>query len=277
MYVYLTTLSVARVALRVFVGWLTTCEFYYVDMRDKEVATACFEALSRHALERAVENEANLRTIFVPADKASVISSIIIIIIKLKIIIIVIISFTQGIYTYIPETNYVPREYSVAAILLLLFMVLISLVAVLNLLYFYISTYRSMCAVPNMAVFCSSLTSCFPSMLLTYFLNEFEIVPVAPIITGITFVFTFHMRVLLLLLLLLLLTAIALSSGSNGYFICIQNMKLITNKLKSVLILPFYHFTIIPFYHFTILPFYHFTVLFHCFNLKQEVSHFMMG
>jgi len=32
-----------------------------------------------------------------------------------------IISFMMGIYTYIPETNYVPREYSVAAILLLLF------------------------------------------------------------------------------------------------------------------------------------------------------------
>ena len=56
-------------------------------------------------------------------------------------------------YTYIPETNYVPREYSVAAILLLLFMVLVSLVSVLNLLYFYISTFRSMCAVPNMVVF----------------------------------------------------------------------------------------------------------------------------
>jgi len=42
----------------------------------------------------------------------------------------------QDIYTYIPETNYVPREYNVAAILLLLFMVLISLVSVLNLLYF---------------------------------------------------------------------------------------------------------------------------------------------
>ena len=61
------------------------------------------------------------------------------------IIIIIIISFMQGIYTYIPETNYVPREYSVAAILLFLFMVLISLLAVLNLLYFYISTFRSMC------------------------------------------------------------------------------------------------------------------------------------
>jgi len=34
------------------------------------------------------------------------------------IIIIIIISFTQGIYTYIPETNNVTREYSVAAILL---------------------------------------------------------------------------------------------------------------------------------------------------------------
>jgi hypothetical protein len=48
--------------------------------------------------------------------------------------------------------------------------------------------------------------------LLTYFLNDFEMVPVAPIITGITLVFTFHMRcisiskffILLLLLLLLL-------------------------------------------------------------------------
>jgi len=48
----------------------------------------------------------------------------------------------QGIYTYIPETNYVPREYSVAAILLLLFMVLISLVSVLNLLYRVRINYR---------------------------------------------------------------------------------------------------------------------------------------
>ena len=39
----------------------------------------------------------------------------------------------QGIYNYISETNYVPREYNVAAILLLLFMAFISLVSVLNL------------------------------------------------------------------------------------------------------------------------------------------------
>ena len=69
-----------------------------------------------------------------------------------------------------PETNYVPREYSVAAVLLLLYMVLILLVSVLNPLYFYISTFRSVCAVPSTAVFWSSLTSCFPGMLLTYFL-----------------------------------------------------------------------------------------------------------
>ena len=137
----------------------------------------------------------------------------------------------QGIYSYISETIYVPKEYSVAAILLLQFMVLISLVSVLNLLYFYINTVRSMCAVPNMAVFCSSLTSCFPGMLLTYFLNDFEIVPFAPVITGITFVFTFHMSCisivrslyfrifsasfLITFLLLVLLLVLVLLTGSD--------------------------------------------------------------
>jgi len=104
------------------------------------------------------------------------------------IIIIIIISFMQGIYTYIPEKKPVHREYRVSAVLS------ISLVPALALLYFYVSTFRSMCAVPNMAVFCISFTSWFPGMLLRYFLNDFEMVPVAPIITGITHVFTFHMR-----------------------------------------------------------------------------------
>jgi hypothetical protein len=54
----------------------------------------------------------------------------------------------------------------------------------LALMYFYISSFRSVCAVPNMAVFCSSLTSWFPGMVFTYFLNDFEMAPVAPIITG---------------------------------------------------------------------------------------------
>jgi hypothetical protein len=49
------------------------------------------------------------------------------------IIIITTISFMQGIYTYIPETNNVPKENNVAAILSLLFMVPISLVPVLTL------------------------------------------------------------------------------------------------------------------------------------------------
>ena len=44
----------------------------------------------------------------------------------------------QGMYTYIPEANHVPREYSVSAILSLLFMVSISLVPAFALLYFYV-------------------------------------------------------------------------------------------------------------------------------------------
>jgi chromate transport protein ChrA len=50
------------------------------------------------------------------------------------IIIIIITAFMQGIYTYIPKKNSVPREYIVAAILLLLFMVPISIVPALLLL-----------------------------------------------------------------------------------------------------------------------------------------------
>ena len=42
--------------------------------------------------------------------------------------------------------------------------------------------------------FCISLISRFPCVLLRYFLSDFEMVPVAPVITGITFAFTFHMR-----------------------------------------------------------------------------------
>src|SRR5215469_10000157 len=72
-------------------------------------------------------------------------------------------------------------------------MVPLSLVLALALLYFYVSTFQSRCAVPNIAIFCSFLTSWFPGMLLTYFLNDFEMVPVAPITTGITLAFTFHM------------------------------------------------------------------------------------
>jgi hypothetical protein len=64
-------------------------------------------------------------------------------IIIIFIIIIITISFMQGIYTHIPETNNVPKEYNVAFILSLLFMVPISLVPVLTLMYFYISTFRS--------------------------------------------------------------------------------------------------------------------------------------
>jgi len=67
-------------------------------------------------------------------------TSNVVVIINIIIIIIIIISFMHGIYTYIPETKHVPREYSVSAILSLLFMVSVSLVPALALLYFYVST-----------------------------------------------------------------------------------------------------------------------------------------
>jgi len=74
----------------------------------------------------------------------------------------------QGIYIYIPETKYVPRKYSVATILLLLFMVRISLVSVLNHLYFYIGTFRSVCAVIIIIIIISWLRYCYNNAYVAY-------------------------------------------------------------------------------------------------------------
>ena len=107
----------------------------------------------------------------------------------------------QGSHTHIPGTNHVPRGYIVAAILSLLCMVPLCLVPVLSLLFFYVSTFCSMCAVPNMAVFCSSLTSWFPGMSLTYFLNDLEMV---------------------IIIIIIINNCIGLSPGGSGYFTCTQ-------------------------------------------------------
>jgi len=88
--------------------------------------------------------------------------------------------------------SYYTVLHSVAAILQIQFMVHVMLFHMLNALYSYINTFQNMCAVPNMAVFPRSLISCFPGMFLRNFLNDFQMVPVPLIITGITF--TFHMR-----------------------------------------------------------------------------------
>jgi hypothetical protein len=60
-------------------------------------------------------------------------------------------------------------------------MVHVLLFHMLNIPYFYISTFRStsMCAVPSMAVFSSSLILCFLGMSLRYFVYDFEMVPFA--------------------------------------------------------------------------------------------------
>jgi hypothetical protein len=102
--------------------------------------------------------------------------------------------FMHGIYNYIHETNRVSRVCSVAAVLYLQFALHVMLFRPWNrFLYFYISTSRSMCAVHSTAALCSSLISCFPGTLLRYGLSNFELVPVAPVITGITVASIFHM------------------------------------------------------------------------------------
>ena len=86
----------------------------------------------------------------------------------------------QGIYNYIPETT---RDYilhTVAAVLYSQSALHVMLFPpVQHVLYLYISTFCSLCAVHNMAGFCNSLFSYFPAMLFRYGLYLFVTVPVA--------------------------------------------------------------------------------------------------
>jgi len=102
----------------------------------------------------------------------------------------------QSIYNYMPETTHISTVYSFCSHSV--FTVCVTFTCVSHVKCFLLlkqqATYRSMCAVPVWQFFCISFISCFPAMLLRNFMNEFEMVPVAPIISGITVVFKFHMR-----------------------------------------------------------------------------------
>ena len=73
-------------------------------------------------------------------------------------IIIIIYHLMQCICNYMLEANHISR---VADTLWLQYTVHVMLFPMINVLYFYITTFRSKCAAPSKAVFRSSLMSCF--------------------------------------------------------------------------------------------------------------------
>ena len=56
------------------------------------------------------------------------------------------------------------------------------------------STFRIMCDVPSIAVFCSESVECFPGIASKFFFKLLVTIPVAPIITGTIVHLRFHIR-----------------------------------------------------------------------------------
>ena len=56
------------------------------------------------------------------------------------------------------------------------------------------STFRIMCDVPSIAVFCSESIECFPGIVSKFFFILLVTIPVAPVITGTIVHFRFHIR-----------------------------------------------------------------------------------
>jgi hypothetical protein len=102
----------------------------------------------------------------------------------------------QGNYNYTPETNHVSNVYSVAAVLYLHFVLHVLLFCILNnflLLHQYFPKY--VCSDPYGFFYCSSLISCYPGMLLRYFLSDFEMVLLVVLaFNGFAFDCVFHIR-----------------------------------------------------------------------------------
>ena len=124
------------------------------------------------------------------------------------------------IYSYIPATNHVSTVHSVAALLYLQSVPHVMLFRPWNMFCTFtlalpvVCVCVCVCAVHNMDVFCSTLISCFPVMLLRCCLGDFEMVPVAPIIIII---------IIIIIGILLLLSSSSSSSSlsSSPFLLCI--------------------------------------------------------
>ena len=111
---------------------------------------------------------------------------------RCAIIIFIFIAFIQNIYNYIPETNHVSTVYRVVAVLYLHFALHVMLFRMLTMFCTFTSVLSEVCAQCPVAAFSSYLTSYFLSTLLRYCRYDCEMVPVAHIVTVITFVITLN-------------------------------------------------------------------------------------
>ena len=119
----------------------------------------------------------------------------IIIIIIIIVIINLVITFMQDIYNYIPETNHVSRVYSVVAIQYLQFVLHVMLFRPWNMFCTFTLAFPAVCVQWPIRLFFSVVAwfRFFP-VCCSGSLVDFEMVPVALIITGVSFAFTFRVR-----------------------------------------------------------------------------------
>ena len=98
--------------------------------------------------------------------------------------------------------------------------------------------FRSVRAVPNMAVSRSFLILSFLSIFFRQLLNDFETFPVAPIFIGITFVFTFHLHSISIIIIIIIIIIIMNRSPSNAPLVNqIYNCRFYENNYKHTVIL----------------------------------------
>jgi len=110
------------------------------------------------------------------------------------IIIIIIIIRYNPTCSHVPQTHDVSTVRTAAAIQQVPFMLHVMLFPMLNVPHFYIITSRSVCSVSDMSDFCSSLLHAFPVSCSGIYRMTLRWFQFTQLLTGIIFVFTFHLR-----------------------------------------------------------------------------------
>jgi hypothetical protein len=80
----------------------------------------------------------------------------------------------------------------------------VMLFPMINVLYFYISTFRNMCAVLSMTVFCSLLNSCFSVVLLMYIVSDVAVVPL-PLLLVVSLLFLHSTFIIIILIIIIVI------------------------------------------------------------------------
>ena len=113
----------------------------------------------------------------------------------------------KGIYNYIPEKNHVSWAYSVAAVLYLQFVLHVMSFRMWNMFCMFVLLLSTVCVL--CLIWLLFAVPWFCAVLVCWIrngLNDSEMIPVAPVITGINFAYYFYLCIIIIIIIIIIIS-----------------------------------------------------------------------